>query len=73
MDDKLETNLKEIRSNKSMSTTTNPRSEVAEAKNSNLSGYKSIGVHASNFENSDSENEDYPLKASGTKDPRHPE
>ena len=72
MDNKLESILKEIRSNKSMSTTTNPRSEAAEVQNSQLLGSKSIGVHASNFENSDSENEDYPLKASGSKDLRHP-
>ena len=53
-----------------MSTTTNPRSEAAQ--NSQPSGSKSIGVHASNVENTDSENEDYPLKASGSKDLRHP-
>ena len=73
MDNKLETILNEIRSNKSLSTTTNPRSETAEAQNSQPSGSKSIGVHASNIENSDSENEDYPLKASGSKDSRYPE
>ena len=72
MNDKLETILKKIRSNKSMSTTTNLRSEVAEAQNSQPSESKSIRVHASNVENSDSENEDYPLKASGSKDLRHP-
>ena len=72
MDNKLESILKEIRSNKSMSTTTNPRSEAAEVHNSQPSGSKSIGVHASNFENTDSENEDYPLKASGSKDLKHP-
>ena len=53
-DDKLETILKAIRSNKNMSTTTNPRSEAAEAQNSQPSGSKSIRVHASYFENSDS-------------------
>ena len=72
MDNKLESILKEIRSNKSMSTTTNPRSEAAEAQNSQPSGSKSMGVHSSNFENIDSENEDYPLKASGSKDLKHP-
>ena len=72
MDNKLESILKEIRSNKSMSTTTNPRSEAAEVHNSQPLGSKSIGVHASNFENTDSENEDYPLKASGSKDLKHP-
>ena len=72
MDNKLESILKEIRSNKSMSTTTNPRSEAAEVQNSQPSRSESIGVHASNFENTDSENEDYPLKASGSKDLKHP-
>ena len=72
MDNKLESILREIRSNKSMSTTTNPRSEAAEVQNSQPSGSKSMGVHASNFENTDSENEDYPLKASGSKDLKHP-
>ena len=33
---------------------------------------KSIGVHASNIENSDSEVEDYPLKSSKRKDLKHP-
>ena len=72
MDNKLENILKEIRSNKSMSTTTNPRSETADTQNLQPLGSKSIGVHASNIENSDSENEDYPLKASGSKDLRRP-
>ena len=69
---KLETILKEIRSHENMSTTTNPRSETAEAQNSQPSGTRSIGVHAFYFESSDSENEDYPLKASGSKDLRYP-
>ena len=33
---------------------------------------RSIGVHASNNENSDSENDDSPLRASKMKDFRHP-
>ena len=33
---------------------------------------KFIGVHASNNENSDSENDDYPLRASKIKDLKHP-
>ena len=69
MDNKQETILKEIRSNKSMS---NTRSETAEAQTSQPSGTKSKVVHASIHENSDLENEDYPLKASGSKDLRHP-
>ena len=71
MDNKLETILEEIRSHKSLSTTTYPRSGRIETQNPQPSGSKSIGVHASNIENSDSENEDYPLKASGSKDLRH--
>ena len=71
MENKLETILKEIKSNKSVSTVTNPRSEINENKdpqpllqNKSKSGSKtnrSIGVHASNNENSDSENDDHPL------------
>ena len=72
MDNKLETILKEIRSNKSLSTTTNPRSETVETQIPQPSGSRSIGVHASNIENSDSENKDHPLRASGFKDLRHP-
>ena len=44
-------------------------------QNKQLSGTKSIrsnGVHASNNENSDSENDDYPLRASKMKNLRHP-
>ena len=33
---------------------------------------RSTGVHASNNEDSDSENEVYPLRASKTKDLKHP-
>ena len=72
MDNKLESISNEIRSNKSIPTTKNPRSEAAEAQTPQPSGSKSIGVHASNFENTDSENEDFPLKASGSKDLRRP-
>ena len=44
-------------------------------QNKQLSGsekVQSIGVHASNNENSDSENDDYLLRASKTKDLTHP-
>ena len=54
---------------------TNPGSEINENRDSQPSGSKtnrSIGVHASNNENSDSENDDYPLRASKMKDLRHP-
>ena len=75
MENKLKTILREIKSNKSASTVTNPRSETNELldmrpSESNLN--KSVGVHASNIENSDSEDEDYPLKASKMKDLKHP-
>ena len=67
MENKLEMILKEMKSKKSASTVTNPRSEINENRDPQPSGSKakrSIGVHASNNENSDSENEDYPLRAS---------
>ena len=64
--DKLESVSKELRSNKSVSTTTNPdRSESNETQNMQPSGSKSdtsIGVHASDNENSESENEHYLLR-----------
>ena len=75
MENKLEAILKEIKSNKSASTVTNPRSDTNEMRENQPSGSKlskSIGVHASNNENSDSENDDYPLRASKMKDLKHP-
>ena len=75
MENKLETILKEIKSNKSASTVTIPNSEINEIRDPQTSGSKtnkSIGVHASNNENSDSDNDDYPLRASKMKDLRHP-
>ena len=75
MENKLEMILKEIKSNKRSSTVTNPRSEINEYRDPQTSGSKanrSIGVHASNNENSCSENDDYPLRASKMKDFRHP-
>ena len=75
MDNKLETILREIKSNKSASIATNPRSENDETRNMQPTvskGNKSIGVHASNNENSETEDEDFPLKASKMKDLKHP-
>ena len=75
IENKLETILREIKSNKSASTVTNPRSEVNEIQDMQPSGSKvnkSIGARVSNNENSDSENEDYPLKASKMKELKHP-
>ena len=75
MDNKLEAILKEIKHNKGASMTTNPRSDINEIQEPQPSGSRidpPIGVHASNKENSDSENDDYPLRASKTKDPKHP-
>ena len=66
MDNKLDTNLKEVESIKTRSTVTKPRSDVNEILDSQPSGSKtkrSIGVSASNIENSDSENDDYLLRA----------
>ena len=75
MENKLETILKEKKSNKSVSTVTNPTSEINEIRDSQPSGSKtnkSIGVHASNNGNSDSENDEYPLRASKMKNLRQP-
>ena len=75
MKNKLDAILKEIKSNKSASTVTNRRSEVNDIQNMQPSGSKtnrSIGVHASFNDNSDSENEDYPFQASKMKDLKHP-
>ena len=72
---KLETILKEMKSNKSVSTVINPKSETNEIRDSQPSGSKtnkSIRVHASKNEISDSENDDYPLRASKMKDFSHP-
>ena len=66
MDNELEAILKEVKSNKTTSTVTNPRSKSNEIQDSQPSGSKtnrSIGFRASNFENSDSENDYYPLKS----------
>ena len=51
------------------------KTETNENRDSQPSGSntsRSIGVHASNNKNSDSENDDYPLRASKMKDLRHP-
>ena len=75
MDNKLETILREIKSNKSVSVVTNPGSENTEMQNiqpTGSNGNKSIGVHASNNENSETEEEDFPLRASKMKDLKHP-
>ena len=71
MENKLNAILKELKSNKSVSTATNPRSDTNETENTQTSGSKntrSMGVSAPNFINSDSEDEDYPLKASDLRD-----
>ena len=74
MDNKFEAILREIKTNKNASTVTNPRSEANEIQDSqpSRSKTKSLGVHASNNENSDSENGYYPLRDSKMKDLRHP-
>ena len=66
MENKLEAILKEIKYNKSVSTVTNPRSDVNEIQEPQPSGSRidpSIGARASINETSDSENDDYPLRA----------
>ena len=64
---KFEAILREIRTSKNASTITNPRSEPIETQNTkpSESRNRSIGVHASENDNSDSENEDsHPIRAS---------
>ena len=66
MDSKLEAFLEEIKNNKSASTVTNPRSDANEIQEPQLLGSRidpSMGVRASNNENSESENDGYPLRA----------
>ena len=73
MENKLDAFLKEIKSNKSVSTVTNPRSEINETDDMLPSGSKSkksIDVNASKTENSESEDEDHPLKAFEMRDLR---
>ena len=76
MENKFDAILKEIRTSKTTSTITNPRSEINGMQNSQPSGSKSIrsnGVHALNIENSDTENEDdHPLRASDMRELRNP-
>ena len=75
MENKLDAILMEIKTNKSTSMTTNPRSEMNEIESMQPSGSKgkrSMGRNASDNESIDSENEDIPLKASEMRDLRHP-
>ena len=75
MENKLDAILMEIKTNKSTSMTTNPRSEMNEVESMQPSGSKgkrSMGVNASDNESIDSGNEDIPLKASEMRDLRHP-
>ena len=76
MENKFDAILKEIRTNKTASTRTNPRSELNGTQNSQLLGSKndkSIGVRASNVENSDTTDEDdHPLRASDMEELRNP-
>ena len=75
MDNKFEAILRENKTNKRKSTITNPRPDANEIRDPQPSGSKiekSIGVRASNNENSDSENDDYPLSASKMKDLSYP-
>ena len=68
--------MKEIRTSKTASTITNPRSEPNGIHNLQPSGSKndkSSRVRASNIENSDTENEDdHPLRASDMRELRNP-
>ena len=75
IDSKFEAILKEIKTSKNASTITNLRSESNETQNTQPSGSRdrSIGVHASVNDNSDSENEDsHPIRASNMHELRNP-
>ena len=74
MDNKFEAIFRKISTNKNASTVTNPRSEVNEIQDPQPSGNRtnSIGVRASNNENSNFENDDYHIRASKMKDLKHP-
>ena len=76
MENKFDAILKEIRTNKCAPTITNPRSEINGTQNSQPSVSKndrSNGVHPSNVEHSDTENEDdHPLRPSDTGELRNP-
>ena len=75
MDNKLETILRGITTNKSLSTTTNTRSETRETQNAQPSRSKtdkSTGFRASNIGNSYTEDGDYALGSSERKGSRHP-
>ena len=75
MENKLDASLMEIKTSKSTSLTTNPRSEMNEIESmqpSGSKGKKSMVANASDNESIDSENEDIPLKASEMRDLRHP-
>ena len=63
MENKLDAILIEIKSKKSTSMTTNPRSEMNEIGNMQTTGFggkRSMGVNASDNESLDSENEEIP-------------
>ena len=75
IDNKFDAILREIKTSKNASTITNPRSESNETQNNQPSGSRnrSMGVHASENENSDSENEDnHPIRASNMHELRNP-
>ena len=75
MENKLDAILMEIKTSKSTSLTSNPRSEmngIESMQPSGSKGKKSMVVNASDNESIDSENEDIPLKASEMRDLRHP-
>ena len=76
MGKKFEAILKELRTNKTASTITNPRSETNGIQNSQPSRSKNdrfIGVRASQIENSDIEGEgNHPLRASDMRDFKNP-
>ena len=75
IENNFEAIFKEIKSNKSASTKTNPRTATSKTQNTQPSesqSINSIGVRASNNEKSDTQDENYSLKASETRGIKHP-
>ena len=74
MEETFKTILKKIRSNKTVSSTTNPISESIETQSMQRDPKMkmSIEIRASEIDNSESEDKDYPLRGKEMRNLRHP-
>ena len=75
MENKVEAILREIRTENSASTITNSSSQINRTQNTKPTrsrNDRSIGILATNIKNSDTENEDNPLRASDMNGLRNP-